>query len=216
MKYTKEQAQQVLNDWFEFKSSRSKTTKTYENFLNHKFPAMVPGTWYKERNGSVAFYKGDNIETFGITRCNEFIYNACWFHDWNLATDFWTKATDSEIQDVLVSAWERTNPKFDFYAFYVSANELYGYNENGNGGTKLFDNGEWSILDVEKPELSYTISSSWDSKTSTGAVVVLNNDTGFFIYASDHKCETALRAAIASIEKSLGNAKIERIEERCT
>jgi hypothetical protein len=42
MKYTKEQAQEVLKDWFAYKETRSTTKNTYEKFIEDKFPSLDP------------------------------------------------------------------------------------------------------------------------------------------------------------------------------
>jgi hypothetical protein len=42
MKYTKEQAQEVLKDWFDYKETRSTTQNTYEKFIEDKFPSLDP------------------------------------------------------------------------------------------------------------------------------------------------------------------------------
>jgi hypothetical protein len=42
MKYTKEQAQEVLKDWFDYKETRATTKNTYEKFIESKFPSLDP------------------------------------------------------------------------------------------------------------------------------------------------------------------------------
>lgn len=171
MEYTREQAEQVLLDWNEFIGYPRQLYSCDIDFLNHKFTKLQVGKWYKNPNGVGLWfakrisqpYHGTYVYGYGIhsdskTWCNDEISNVgC------VIKQGWIPATDKEVQEDLISEWEKTNPKFDFYTFDVSENKLYGRNISESGSIKLFDNGEWMKIDQPKPKPSYTISSTWNN-----------------------------------------------------
>ena len=80
-------------------------------YINSLKPKLEVGKWYKEKGGSIAFYQGDNVETYGMNDVGTWRSNACWFHDWNLEDDEWTLATDKEVEEALVTEAKRRGYK---------------------------------------------------------------------------------------------------------
>lgn len=107
--YTREQAEQVLKDWFNFKDQRETTTKTYEKFLNHKFPSLEAGKWYMHLD-NLLFYVREIIEN----KCYGYgFWDGEWFnndkiiHYINHGIEDMRQATDKEVEEALIAEAKR-------------------------------------------------------------------------------------------------------------
>jgi hypothetical protein len=171
MKYTKEQAQEVLKDWFAYKETRSTTKNTYEKFIEDKFPSFEVGKWYKSISGSLVFVESVQDYTF-----TGYGFNA--LNGWQDSIDCWwtepfkTEATKKEVKASLIKEAKRRG------IWEVPINDAYGLNRLNRRFTtcystlenilwseygKVFENGKWATPIVQDPtkeklsELEYTI-----------------------------------------------------------
>ena len=146
-----------------------------EWFPELKKPSLEVGKWYKFKKGSLAFYKGINIESYGI-HCigNEWISDCRWFFDFN---DFegLTLATDKEVEEALTkeavkrgfkdgctlkgvqskNKWTVSgNVKFEFderlntlelWSDFAETKED-GYKDKSRGKNVIFENGNWATI----------------------------------------------------------------------
>jgi hypothetical protein len=159
MKYTKEQAQEVLKDWFDYKQCRATTKNTYEKFIEDKFPSLEVGKWYKGAGGSLVFV--ESIQVYAFTG-----YGFSAINGWRDSVEYWdtksftTEATHEEVEAALIKEAERRG------IWQVPINDVRGLNkldrycgtcysilENlllSNYG-RVFENGKWATPIVQDP-----------------------------------------------------------------
>jgi hypothetical protein len=95
MNYTREQAEEVWNDWCCFDDG------TFSDFLNAKFPTIEVGKWYKSERGALIRATSEALEDgyifagFGINTLGEWDFCERWI------TESFTPATDQEVLDRL-------------------------------------------------------------------------------------------------------------------
>jgi hypothetical protein len=148
MSYTREQAEEFINDYRKSKFS-------FKEFLDHKFGQQFEvGKWYKrdERDAKVC-YKGDK-EGFGI-------WEGEWGKNWSAKSIHWQPMTDQEVHDFLKSECEKRYKVGDVVKNSCSFNvyEIQGMGVRV-GHTALFLNrapvldlstGEWAEVIKKDP-----------------------------------------------------------------
>jgi hypothetical protein len=162
MKYTKEQAQEVLKDWFDYKQCRATTKNTYEKFIESKFPSLEVGKWYKSEYGSLVFVES-------IQGCLFTGYGFNVFNDWQDSAAFWytelftTEATKEEVEAALIKEAERRG--FIYGVKYDDINDGIRYECREQfelnptftklmctvGGGWIFKEGTWATPIVQDP-----------------------------------------------------------------
>ena len=70
-------------------------------------PVLEVGKWYVYRDkygqDSIAFYNGNNNETYGFNCSGEFQDKAYWFSSWSgVSENDWIPATDKEVETALI------------------------------------------------------------------------------------------------------------------
>jgi hypothetical protein len=114
MKYTKEQAQEVLKDWFAYKKCRPTTSNTYEKFIESKFPSLEVGKWYKDtsRRSNLLVYitdlKANEILGYGFGFDGCWLELDCWYRN-NMpeANQELREATKEEVEAALIKEADR-------------------------------------------------------------------------------------------------------------
>jgi hypothetical protein len=159
MKYTKEQAQEVLKDWFDYKVTRLTTKNTYEKFIEDKFPSLEVGKWYKSEYGALVFVESVQYGTFTGYGFNVFNY-------WQDSADFWytelftTEATKEEVEAALIKEAERRGiwqvPIKNVYGYKMFDNYFKSCYEPATNVLwskygRVFENGEWATPIVQDP-----------------------------------------------------------------
>jgi hypothetical protein len=160
MKYTKEQAQEVLKDWFDYKETRATTKNTYEKFIEDKFPLLEVGKWYKGIGSALVFVESIQGGTF---TGHGFYFNG---DSWNkshgnwIVSAFTTEATKEEIEAALIKEAERRGiwqvPIKDvdgLNRMYRSFTPCYSIHDNQLWSEygKVFENGKWATPIVQDP-----------------------------------------------------------------
>ena len=119
---------------------------------------LEAGKWYVFESGTIGFFKGINIASYGIHFENkEWFSKHRWFYDYNLKDYCFRLATTEEVQQALekeavkrgfkegVYFTDTNNDKFlltpDFgKKYYFENNRLYLY------GWEIFGNGNWATV----------------------------------------------------------------------
>lgn len=74
-----------------------------ESWFPDLFPTkLIVGNWYKSTFGSIAFYQGENVLTYGINPLRGWIESANWFNDSNITSDNCKLATKNEVREALI------------------------------------------------------------------------------------------------------------------
>jgi hypothetical protein len=159
MKYTKEQAQEVLKDWFAYKETRSTTKNTYEKFIEDKFPSLEVGKWYKGVYGSLVFV--ESVQDYKFTG-----YGFDHVNGWENSDEEWvvscfkTEATHEEVEAALIKEAERRGvwqvPINDVFGDKMLRDAFFsGYSSDKNNlwskYGKVFENGKWATPIVQDP-----------------------------------------------------------------
>ena len=159
MKYTKEQAQEVLKDWFAYKETRSTTQNTYEKFIEDKFPSLEVGKWYKSVSGGLVFVESIQGGTF---TGHGFNYRGCWGNsseNW-MVSAFTTEATKEEVEAALIKEAERRGiwqVPINCVIGMKQLNRIYDTrycmldNILWSKYGRVFDNGKWAMPIVQDP-----------------------------------------------------------------
>jgi hypothetical protein len=178
MKYTKEQAQEVLKDWFDYKEQRATTKNTYEKFIEDKFPSLEVGKWYKSKYDGLVFVEsiqGVRFTGYGFNTANGWQDNA----DYWYTEAFTTEATKEEVEAALIK--EAKSRGFRYGVKYNDINHGIRYKCKEEfklnptltklmctvGGGWIFKEGKWATPIVQDPtkeklsELEYTIKKVW-------------------------------------------------------
>jgi hypothetical protein len=170
MKYTKEQAQEVLKDWFYYKEQRPTTKNTYEKFIEDKFPSLQVGKWYKDGVNGVELLifiteiRCDEIMAYGFGNSGYWCDNSNWYYN-NMykAHQELTEATEEEVEAALIKEAERRG--FRYGVEYNDINDGYRYlckeefelNPTFTklmctvGGGWIFKEGKWATPIVQDP-----------------------------------------------------------------
>jgi hypothetical protein len=159
MKYTKEQAQEVLKDWFDYKETRSTTKNTYEKFIESRFPSLEVGKWYKSISGGLVFV--ESIQDYTFTG-----YGFNYLNLWQDIVDYWwtkgftIEATHEEVKAALIKEAERrgiwqmpSNDVDGLNRLYRSFTPCYSIQDNQLWSEygKVFKNGKWATPIVQDP-----------------------------------------------------------------
>jgi hypothetical protein len=139
--------------------------KVVENYINSLKPKLEVGKWYKDEDGSIAFYQGDNVETYGINELGQWISDGSWFYYWNLEVYEWTQVTDKEVEKALKAeakrrgfkkcvnfntAWANEERYADIGHFkYIAANNCLYLD-----GNTVFYEGRWAEIIKEPKEVT--------------------------------------------------------------
>jgi hypothetical protein len=125
MEYTREQADQVLADYKKWllNAPNEDVNRRHEIFLNHKFPKIEVGKWYKYvENGRIIgvvytttkisyYFKG-----FGF-------WNGFWGEDWDVGEHF-LPATKKEVLEALTNEAEKRYKIGNIVQSVVTTNKL--------------------------------------------------------------------------------------------
>jgi hypothetical protein len=161
MKYTKEQAQEVLKDWFYYKETRSTTKNTYEKFIEDKFPSLEVGKWYKRVTGGLLFVESIQCDTFTG-------YGFNYIDGWQDSIRYWdtkaftTEATHEEVEAALIKEAERRGFRYGVEYNDIDDGMSYWCEEEFElstptklmctfGGGWIFKEGKWATPIVQDP-----------------------------------------------------------------
>ena len=145
-----------------------------EKLIKKEFPQLFEnklevGKWYKFKpNGTIGFYKGKNLDSYGIHNGGNWIDNCKWFYNYNLEVSDLELATPQEVETALINEAKKRGYKEGNYnclkSFYVKDCKKYYYNSeenqlrisNGYQYNIIFDNGKWAEI-IETPNEIITI-----------------------------------------------------------
>ena len=151
MSYTREQAEEVWNDY-------QNSELSFNNFLNHKFGKQLEvGKWYRDMECSIKIkileLKEECLLAFGVDKENEWSEKCSWYeHNLENARKRLVPMTDEEVHDLLKSECEKRYKVGDVVKNSCSFNvyEIQGM-EVRVGYTALFLNGV-PVLDLTTGE----------------------------------------------------------------